>query len=254
MGFDFTKVRHVKDGEVFAEEVLKRPIEDLILELETGIQGEVEDRIDAYLDTAIEPVVQTLIVDKADKSTNINSGNGLVGGGTLDGDVTISVGLPSQITGDGANSTTATSHTHSIKKTSARNLNDTDTLLDAKAMRDHSLSGDHDSRYVLKDTLPIFHVRAWGHYNGATNILLAGGNCTVTRLSSGRFRVNFITPMPDSNYAVTLGNAQSRESAGSNPDGHNCHTFNPTSFIIETGNTGTTFGHNNQLICFMVVR
>lgn len=110
-----------------------------------------------------------------------------------------------------------------------------------------------EPKYV-SNGLPEFKVRAWGNFNGSNNVIRGGGNFShVHRLSTGRWRVFFDTPMPDSNYSVTLGNAQNTTSAGGTADGHNCHTFSRESFIIETGQT-STLGHNNALVCFQVVR
>ena len=53
---------------------------------------------------------------------------------------------------------------------------------------------------------PVFGVRAWCVFNGAltgTNAPQAGGNvASVTRAGAGTWRVNFVTPMPNADYAV----------------------------------------------------
>lgn len=52
-----------------------------------------------------------------------------------------------------------------------------------------------------------FHARAWGVYSVAAGILMSsGGVSSVQVLSTGRFRVNFSTPMPDLNYAAIATN------------------------------------------------
>lgn len=108
--------------------------------------------------------------------------------------------------------------------------------------------------HYFSNGLPEFKIRAWGNFNGASNAIRAGGNFShVEQLENGKWEVYFRTPMPDSNYSVTLGNSSSITGAGSEADGHNCHSFKPNSFIIETGNT-STLGANNALICFQVVR
>lgn len=55
---------------------------------------------------------------KAEKTTTINGGNGLTGGGSLASNQTISLGTPSSISADSTNSVTQTSHTHAIDKAS----------------------------------------------------------------------------------------------------------------------------------------
>jgi hypothetical protein len=54
---------------------------------------------------------------------------------------------------------------------------------------------------------PVFGIRAWATFNGATtgtNAPLSGGNVTsVTRNSTGVYTINFTTAMPDTLYAIT---------------------------------------------------
>lgn len=67
------------------------------------------------------------IVNAAPNTTNIVAGNGLVGGGTLAADRTISLGTPGTVSATSANATTPTSHTHAFDITSFfndRNLAD----------------------------------------------------------------------------------------------------------------------------------
>jgi hypothetical protein len=48
------------------------------------------------------------------RDVNVNAGNGLTGGGSLAGDVTLTLGTPSTITTASTNNVTTTSHTHQI--------------------------------------------------------------------------------------------------------------------------------------------
>lgn len=52
----------------------------------------------------------------APKQTKVVAGNGLTGGGALTGDVTVTLGLPGNITSVSTNSVTVTGHTHAITK------------------------------------------------------------------------------------------------------------------------------------------
>jgi len=54
------------------------------------------------------------------KTLNITAGNGLTGGGKLINDVVIHMGLPSTLSANSTNTTTADSHTHQINDTIAR--------------------------------------------------------------------------------------------------------------------------------------
>lgn len=60
------------------------------------------------------------------------------------------------------------------------------------------------------NSLPAFMCRAWCAFNGATagtNAPSAGGNVSsVTRNGVGDYTINFTTPMPDTNYAVSITN------------------------------------------------
>ncbi|MEH8055390.1 phage tail protein, partial [Gallibacterium anatis] len=57
-----------------------------------------------------------LAAGKANATTNIAAGNGLTGGGQLNANRTIAMGIPSSITASTTNSVTSTSHTHAIEK------------------------------------------------------------------------------------------------------------------------------------------
>jgi hypothetical protein len=83
----------------------------------------------------------------------ITAGNGLTGGGTLAADRTVTMGTPTTLTGGTTNATTADSHTHAITNTDSRSTNNTTSLLNAKAMFDHTASTatDHDARYARRD-------------------------------------------------------------------------------------------------------
>lgn len=54
------------------------------------------------------------IVNAVPKSTTVVAGNGLTGGGSLNGNVTIALGTPLHISGTSGNTVTATGHTHAV--------------------------------------------------------------------------------------------------------------------------------------------
>ncbi|MGS2743608.1 hypothetical protein ACU6TU_08425 [Halomonas sp. LS-001] len=101
----------------------------------SGLQSTVNSNTDAI--SALE-------------SRAITAGIGLVGGGDLTSDRTITLGLPSMLSGTTANARTDTSHSHAIKATAARNNTSDDALLLASAMNAHRTSDDHDGRYYTK--------------------------------------------------------------------------------------------------------
>lgn len=89
-------------------------------------------------------------------TTQVIAGNGLVGGGSLADDRTVTLGTPSGLSGNTTNAATADSHTHSIDATASRTDSTSGRLLLASGMNSHRTSGDHDSRYP---TLSLFNER-----------------------------------------------------------------------------------------------
>lgn len=65
-------------------------------------------------DNTTTVLIPSLITDKANKSTTITAGDGLIGGGTLSTNRIIALGTPSTITQNSTNTATATSHSHAI--------------------------------------------------------------------------------------------------------------------------------------------
>jgi len=56
---------------------------------------------------------------------------------------------------------------------------------------------------------PIFGCRAWAVWAGISSNTIVGnftgGNVSsIARISNGTYRINFITPMPDENYAISI--------------------------------------------------
>jgi len=57
---------------------------------------------------------------------------------------------------------------------------------------------------------PSYSARAWVNFNGTgTPAIRASGNVSsITDVSTGRYKVNFTTDMPDVDYAVTVASQQ----------------------------------------------
>jgi len=57
---------------------------------------------------------------------------------------------------------------------------------------------------------PSYSARAWVNFNGTgTPAIRASGNVSsITDVSTGRYKVNFTTNMPDANYAVAIASQQ----------------------------------------------
>ena len=58
--------------------------------------------------------------------------------------------------------------------------------------------------------MTAYGVRAWTQFNGTgTPAIRASGNVSsITDVSTGRYKVNFATNMPDADYAVTVASQQ----------------------------------------------
>ena len=74
---------------------------------------------------------------KADKAIKINAGNGMQGGGDLNGNITLAMGNPSSITAESGNTLGAQTHTHAIDKAST-------TVVGIVQLVDDLLSGASD--------------------------------------------------------------------------------------------------------------
>ena len=56
--------------------------------------------------------------------------------------------------------------------------------------------------FNVTGSAPVFACRAWVNFDGEDGSIRASGNVSsVTRISDARYRVNFLTEMPDANYA-----------------------------------------------------
>ena len=73
-------------------------------------------------------------------------------------------------------------------------VNDTD-IITAKKLRDALNAGG---------SAPAFAVRAWLNFNGTGTVAVRGGGniASVIDDSTGTYTINFITPMPNNNYAI----------------------------------------------------
>ena len=106
---------------VYAENWLKLDYTDQVLSV-AGKTGEVTladinlDQVDntSDINKPISTVAQSALNTKTDKTTKVIAAAGLVNGGDLSGDVTVGLGLPSNITISTTNSTSAESHTHTL--------------------------------------------------------------------------------------------------------------------------------------------
>lgn len=84
---------------------------------------------------------------------------------------------------------------------------------------------------------PMFACRGWVNFNGTSGAIRASGNVSsVTRIGTGRYRINFTTAMPDANYCMT----SATNSYGSSDPGGNINVKIETSSITGAPSNMTT--------------
>jgi len=120
---------------------------------------------------------------------NVNAGNGITGGGSIDETVNIELGQPGIISGTTENSLFENSHTHKIAATSSRDEDNETYLLLAKAMKDHIENEQHGSDGTehthshdnLEDVNPDEHINHTNVTVTGTGGLEGGGDLTESR-------------------------------------------------------------------------
>ena len=72
------------------------------------------------------------------------------------------------------------------------------------------VTGDLKFNSGYGSVVTAYGVRAWTQFNGTgTPAIRASGNVSsITDVSTGRYKVNFTTNMPDVNYSVAIASAQ----------------------------------------------
>ena len=91
----------------------------------------------------------------------VHAGNGLNGGGDLLESRTVNLGTPETITGETPNDVSSSSHTHEVLVSSSRDVEDSETLLLAKALKEHIDEEPHvetTSHNDLTDVDPYEHM------------------------------------------------------------------------------------------------
>ena len=110
---------------------------------------------------------------------------------------------------------------------------------------------DTDSTFDIKAPLnatgsaPLYACRAWVNFNGTGTVAIrdSGNVSSITDNGTGDYDVNFTTAMPDSNYAICLGQASYNYTVGGNSLFHHIHetsAYPTTGFNIRTGAVSVT--------------
>ena len=138
----------------------------------TGIQaGALNNPHPATHPVSMIEGLQTNLDNKANNSTKIIAGNGLVGGGTLGADTTVTLGTPMGINSSTNNSITTTGHTHELTLTKADITNlripaaDTNTTYSEISEAEINAGTSSALRTIsgrrvkhIMDNTPIYHV------------------------------------------------------------------------------------------------
>jgi hypothetical protein len=100
---------------------------------------------------------------------------------------------------------------------------------------------------------PIFGCRAWAVWAGISSNIpvpsFTGGNVSsIVRISSGTYRINFINPMPDENYAISImSNVNLNRLDGLNKT----NSFFQVDFF--SGGGGNSYSASNPSYCAVMV-
>jgi hypothetical protein len=148
----------------------------------TSIRASSTDTV-LVTEKAIKDSLTSLEDASVPKTTEVIAGNGLTGGGALSGNVTLTLGTPDSITSTSSNSTTATSHTHSLA----------DGSITAS-----KLSGQQSG------TAPIYGIRHFVEIAGEGAIAVSGsGSLTANYVGGGTYDISFTSNAPpNANYIV----------------------------------------------------
>lgn len=178
-----------------------------------------------------------LVLEDSDTNTRINNlesrtitgGNGLIGGGDLSENRSITLGTPSSLDGSTSNSVTTASHTHSLNMASQSEAETgTDNTKPVTSLRIHqavpftftpsSISGSTEST-----TLPNGLIIKWGETPS-----IGDGNTT---------NVTFTTPFPNACFHV--GTEILRDVSGDGPNAYGTGTTNITASGVTISFNGT---------------
>jgi len=76
--------------------------------------------------------------------------------------------------------------------------------------------------FNVTGSAPVYACRAWVNFDGTGTVSIrdSGNVSSITDEGTGKYTVNFVTDMPDSNYCAQI-TAQLAKGAGSTDDGNN---------------------------------
>ena len=94
--------------------------------------------------------------------------------------------------------------------------------------------------FNVTGSAPVFACRAWVNFDGTGTVSIrdSGNVSSITDLGTGQYRANFVTSMPDANYACVFG---TRSGNTTNP---NAAAFNGSLLLTTSVGFGTFEGSN----------
>ena len=149
----------------------------------TNYQNNVNTRFD-NVNTQINNINNSISQGVVPNSRNVNTGAGLVGGGNLSADRTISMGVPSSITSGSSNSASGDTHSHELAAGAVTNAK----IADGSVTNAKLANGAVDTINITSGAVINAHIG-----NGSvTTSKLADGAVTTSKLADGAVNVNKI--------------------------------------------------------------
>lgn len=93
------------------------------------------------------------------------------------------------------------------------------------------------NQWLNPDNSENYKCRAWVNFNGTGTVAIrsSGNVSSITDISTGVYRVNFTTPLPDANYSAALSAGGTVSAITAFPSESVARTAND--FTMGTGNT-----------------
>lgn len=131
-------------------------------------------------------------------------------------------------------------------------------VTDAKiaAMAASKLTGDVAAARITNalnatGSAPIYACRAWVNFNGTGTVAIRGsGNVSsITDLTTGQYRVNFTTALPDANFSATVGSQNTLTNANT---ANNIYNFTASS--VEFAHVENGSSYDTLINCVAIFR
>lgn len=184
------------------------------------------------------------------RDVNVSAGDGLQGGGSLAGDVTISMGTPSTITGSSTNSVSAVSHSHAIDQASTTQDGIVRLATDATVVTGTNTTQAATSSGV-QAKLNSISVSAGNGLSGGGTI---GANRTISMGTPSTITVGTTNSTTTTSHTHNIDLSGRSVSAGSGltgggnlGDNRTISMGTPSTITVGTTNNTTTTSHTHSI-------